>query len=184
MAIVYPNSMQGNAISEMWRMHTSFTGNANPMTNWEKVDDVGSYSPYYSSTNNNLLIENNGIFTFREKGGYLINYYFMAYHTQPSRYNVMVLELSWNNGANYDAHSSAYGSFPDANSGYSGTHEQTGNANVFLGIPAVDGDGSSTRKIKFKMQVQNGSNGTYGSTSQTYTGFTVSKLTDHIHQPS
>ena len=184
MPIVYPNSMHGDAISEMWRMTTSFTGNANPMQNWERVDDVGSYSPYYSSTSNTLLIENNGIFTFREKGGYLINYYFMAYHTQPSRYNVMVLELSWNNGSNYDAHTSAYASFPDANSGYSGTHEQTGNAVDFLSIPSTDNSGSGTRKIKFKMQCQNSGNGTYGSTTQTYTGFTVSKITDHTHAPS
>ena len=184
MPIVYPNSMQSDCISEMWRMTTSFTGAANPMTNWERADDVGSYSPYNSSTSNSLLINDNGIFTFREKGGYLINYFFMAYHTQASRYNVMNLELSWNNGANYDHNTSAYGSFPDANSGYSGTHEQTGTASNFLAIPGAYGDGSGTRKIKFKMQVQNSGNGTYGSSTTSYTGFIVSKLTDHTHAPS
>ena len=184
MAIVYPNSMQGNCISEMWRMTTSFTGGALPMTNWERADDTGSYSPYYSSTSNTLLIDDNGIFTFREKGGYLINFFFMAYHTQASRYTVMSLHLSWNNGSNWDSNTQAYGSFPDANSGYSGTHDQTGTAMNFLSIPAAYGDGSGTRKIRFQMQCQNSGNGTYGSSSTSYTGFIVSKITDHTHAPS
>tara|TARA_R100000388_G_scaffold90804_1_gene72408 strand:+ start:34 stop:588 length:555 start_codon:yes stop_codon:yes gene_type:complete len=184
MPIVYPNSMQSNAISEMWRMTTSFTGSTNPMTNWERTDDTGSYSPYYSSTSNTLLVNNNGYFSFREKGGYLIQYFFMAYHSQPSIYNVMNLQLSWNNGANWDGHSHAYASFPNANSGYSGTHELTGTAMSFLSIPAEDGSGSGERQIKFTMTCHNSSNGTYGSSTDSYTGFIVSKLTDHTHQPS
>ena len=184
MAIVFPNSMHGDAISEMWRVDTSFTGDANPMVNWERCDNVGMYSPYYSSTNNTLMIENNGIFEFREKGGYLVNYFFMAYHTQSSYYNHMTMHLSWNNGSNYDAMFHAYASFPNANSGYSNTHELTGNGCVFLSIPSVTGSGSGTRKIKFKMQVQNSGNGTYGSSTTSYTGFIVSKLTDHTHAPS
>ena len=184
MAIVYPNSMHSDAISESWRMHTSFTGDATPMLNWEKVDDTGSFSPYYSSTSNNLMIENNGIFSFREKGGYLINYFFMAYHSQASKYNHMSLDLSWNNGANWEALFHAYASFPDANSGYSGVHEQTGNGCVFVSIPSVSGSGSGERKIRFRMNVFNNSNGTYGTTNDTYTGFIISKITDHTNAPS
>ena len=184
MAIVYPHSMQGNAITEMWRMTTSFTGNALPMTNFELADDVGSYSPYYESTSNSLLINNNGIFSFREKGGYMIYFFFMAYHTQQSYYNVMSLQLSWNNGANWDANTHAYASFPNANSGYSNTHELTGTAMNFLSIPSTDGSGSGERQIRFQMQVQNSGNGTYGSSSTSYTGFIVSKITDHTNAPS
>ena len=184
MAIVYPHSMQGNAITEMWRMTTSFTGNALPMTNFELADDVGSYSPYYESTSNSLLINNNGIFSFREKGGYMIYFFFMAYHTQQSYYNVMSLQLSWNNGANWDANTHAYASFPNANSGYSNTHELTGNGCVFLSIPSVHGSGSGERRIKFSMHVQNNSSSTYGTTNDTYTGFVISKITDHAEAPS
>lgn len=184
MAIVFPNSMHGDAISEMWRVDTSFTGDANPMVNWERCDNVGMYSPYYSSTNNTLMIENSGIFEFREKGGYLVNYFFMAYHTQSSYYNHMTMHLSWNNGSNYDAMFHAYASFPNANSGYSNTHELTGNGCVFLSIPSVTGSGSGTRKIKFSMHVQNNSTSIYGTTNDTYTGFVISKITDHTHAPS
>jgi len=184
MAIVYPNSMQSDAISEMWRLTSSFTGDATPMQNWEKVDDVGSYSPYYNSTSNNLLINNNGNFSFRQKGGYLINYFFMSYHSQSSYYNHMSLDLSWNNGANWDDLFHAYASFPNANSGYSNSHELTGNGCVFVSIPSVDGSGSGERQIRFRMNVQNNSTGTYGSTNTTYTGFVVSKLTDHTNAPS
>ena len=184
MAIVYPHSMQGNAITEMWRMTTSFTGNALPMTNFELADDVGSYSPYYESTSNSLLINNSGIFSFREKGGYMIYFFFMAYHTQQSYYNVMSLQLSWNNGANWDANTHAYASFPNANSGYSNTHELTGTAMNFLSIPSTDGSGSGERQIRFQMQCVNSSNGTYGSTDTSYTGFIVSKITDHTDAPS
>ena len=55
MAIVYPNSMQSDCISEMWRVTSSFTGGANPMVNWERSDNVAMYSPYYSSTGNTCL---------------------------------------------------------------------------------------------------------------------------------
>ena len=130
------------------------------------------------------MIENSGIFTFREKGGYMINYFFMSYHSQGSRYNHMSLDLSWNQGANWDAMFHAYASFPEANSGYSGTHELTGNGCVFLSIPSVDGSGSGERRIRFRMNVYNNSNGTYGSTNDTYTGFIVSKITDYTHAPS
>lgn len=184
MGIVYANSMHSNAITEMWRMTTSFTGDANPMQNWEKIDGVGSYSPYYESTNNNLLIENSGIFSFREKGGYLINYMFMVYHTQQSYFNLMSLDLSWNNGANFQDLSHTYASFPNANSGYSNTHELTGHGSAFVSIPSVDGSGSGERQIKFRMNVQNDSTSTYGNTNATYTGFIVSKITDHIVTPS
>ena len=184
MAIVYPHSMQGNCISEMWRVDTSFTGDANPMVNWERADNVGMYSPYYNSTGNTLMIENNGVFTFREKGGYLVNYFFMAYHDQSSYYNHMTMHLSWNEGANYDAMFHAYASFPNANSGYSNTHELTGNGCVFLSIPSIHGSGSGERQIRFRMVCQNSGNGTYGTTNDSYTGFVVSKITDHTHAPS
>ena len=184
MPIVYPNSMQSDAISEMWRMTTSFTGSTTPMTNWERADDVGSYSPYYSSTNNTLLINTNGNFSFRQKGGYMIYFFFMAYHTQPSIYNVMSLQLSWNNGSNWDSNMHTYASFPNANSGYSGTHELTGTGMTFLSIPSVDGSGSGERQIRFAMTCHNGSNGTYGSSTESYTGFIVSKITDHTNAPS
>jgi len=184
MPIVYPNSMQSDAITEMWRMTTTFSGDASPMQNWERVDDVGSYSPYYSSTSNTLLVENNGYFSFREKGGYLIHYYFMVYHSQSSYYNHMNLDLSWNNGANWDNNVVAYMSFPNANSGYSNTHEMTGHASTFLSIPSVEGSGSGERQLRFTMTVQNNSTSTYGNTGGTYTGFIVSKITDHTNAPS
>ena len=184
MAIVYPNSMQGDAISEMWRVTSTFYGSTGTMVNWERADNVAMYSPYYSSTGNTLMIENNGIFTFREKGGYLINYFFMAFHSQQSYYNHMSMHLSWNQGANYDAMFHAYASFPNANSGYSNTHELTGNGSVFLSIPSVHGSGSGERRIKFSMTCQNSGNGTYGTTNDNYTGFVVSKITDHTNAPS
>tara|TARA_Y100000289_G_C3849913_1_gene112968 strand:+ start:43 stop:597 length:555 start_codon:yes stop_codon:yes gene_type:complete len=184
MAIVYPNSMQSDAISEMWRITTSFTGGVTVMQNWERADNVGMYSPYKNSTNNDLMVENSGIFSFREKGGYLINYFFMAFGSQQSYYNHMSLDLSWNNGANWDALFHAYASFPNANSGYSNVHELTGNGCVFLSIPSVDGSGSGERQIRFRMNCQNSNNGTYGSTNDTYTGFVVSKITDHAEAPS
>ena len=96
----------------------------------------------------------------------------------------MILQHSWNNGANWDSNTHAYGSFPNANSGYSGTHEITGTAMSFLNIPSVEGSGSGERQIRFRMVCHNSGNGTYGSSTDTYTGFIVSKLTDHIHTPS
>ena len=147
-------------------------------------DDRPKAESWLRAAIENDLQAGESIFEFREKGGYLVNYFFMAYHTQSSYYNHMTMHLSWNNGSNYDAMFHAYASFPNANSGYSNTHELTGNGCVFLSIPSVHGSGSGERRIRFSMTCQNSNNGTYGTTNDSYTGFVVSKITDHTHAPS
>ena len=184
MAIIFPDSRISNMGSETWRINSSFTGDnnfigANSMTTWTRSTDVGGTSPYNNGSTN-LISESSGVFTFNELGSYLINFQFMCYHSQKTRYHYMTLYYSWNNGANWDEHNHAYACFPDANSGYSGTHEATGHGTSHLVIPSNSGNGC--RKLRFGIQTENNSTGTYGSTNVTYTGFTATKVSDHLHQ--
>ena len=184
MAIIFPDSRISNMGSETWRVQSSFTGDNNyignnSQTTWARSTDVGGTSPY-DDGNTNLLSQSNGTFTFNELGSYLINFQVMLYHSQQTRYHHMTLYYSWNNGANWDVHAYAYGSIPDANSGYSGTQYVTAHGSAHLVIPSNSGNGF--RKLRFGVQTYNNGTGTYGGTGETYTGFTATKVSDHIHQ--
>ena len=184
MAIIFPDSRISNMGSETWRVQSSFTGDNNyignnSQTTWARSTDVGGTSPY-DDGNTNLLSQSNGTFTFNELGSYLINFQVMLYHSQQTRYHHMTLYYSWNNGANWDVHAYAYGSIPDANSGYSGTQYVTAHGSAHLVIPSNSGNGC--RKLRFGVQTYNNGTGTYGGTGETYTGFTATKVSDHIHQ--
>ena len=184
MAIIFPDSRISNMGSETWRIQSSFTGDNNwmgynSMTTWARSNDVGGTSPY-DNGNTNLLSESNGVFTFNELGAYLINFQALATHTQQTRYYYMLVYYSWNNGSNWDEHAQAYISFPDANSGYSGTHYATCHGSCHLVIPSNSGSGC--RKLRFGVQTYNNGTQTYGGPNSTYTGFTATKVSDHIHQ--
>ena len=184
MAIIFPDSRISIIGSETWRVQSSFTGDNNyignnSQTTWARSTDVGGTSPY-DDGNTNLLSQSNGTFTFNELGSYLINFQVMLYHTQQTRDHHMTLYYSWNNGANWDVHAYAYGSIPDANSGYSGTQYVTAHGSAHLVIPSNSGNGC--RKLRFGVQTYNNGTGTYGGTGETYTGFTATKVSDHIHQ--
>ena len=184
MAIIFPDSRISNMGSETWRIQSSFSGDnnfmgANSMTTWARSNDVGGTSPY-DNGNTNLLSESSGVFTFNELGAYLINFQCTFYHSQQTRYHQMAVYYSWNNGANWDVHAYAYGAFPDANSGYSGTQYHTAHGSCHLVIPSNSGNGC--RKLRFGIATYNNSTNTYGGTSETFTGFTATKVSDHIHQ--
>lgn len=184
MAIIFPDSRISNMGSETWRINTSFSGNnnyigSNSQTTWMRSNDVGGTSPY-DNGNTNLLSVSNGTFTFNELGSYLINFQAMGYHTQQTRYYYMTVYYSWNNGANWDVHAEAYTSFPDANSGYSGTHYSTCHGSCHLVIPSNSGNGC--RKLRFGVGMYNTGTQTYAGSNETYTGFTATKVSDHIHQ--
>ena len=184
MAIIFPDSRISNMGSETWRINTSFSGDNNylgnnSMTTWMRSNDVGGTSPYDNGSTN-LLSQTNGTFIFNELGSYLINFQCACYHSQQTRYHQMAVYYSWNNGANWDVHAYAYTAIPDANSGYSGTQYTTAHGSCHLVIPSNSGNGC--RKLRFGIQTYNNSTNTYGGTNETFTGFTATKVSDHIHQ--
>ena len=166
MAIHYANTEISDAIGETWRMTSSFTGDANPVVNWERADQTGGGSNY------NVLNESNGIFTFNQTGWYHCTWWMYISGNVNSGWNEMSLYLTWNNGGNWQMYQYAQGFLA------SGQQRYTTNTTAHtFSIPSISGD--STRKIKFTVNQQANSDvSTSGSSSQSHTGFTILKIAE------
>ncbi len=78
----------------------------------------------------------------------------------------MILEVSWNQGSNFDRHVYALGALsPNSSSNYS----QGGTASGFI-------LGNANTRFRFNFVAQNGGLTTYGNTNETGTGFTIFKV--------
>jgi hypothetical protein len=165
MAIYFPNSELHECACESWRITSTFTGDNNVVggngnTNWELADDVYGGGNLSSP----LLSESNGVFTFNTVGWYLITYQHYCYLAGGySRWNEMILMVSWNSGSNYDNHSYSVSSI--ANNHSSASSAGGSASNLILG--------NSNTRIKFNISVQNNSVVTYGTTNEQMTGFTA-----------
>ena len=168
MAIHFANTELSDVIGETWRITSNFTGDANPVTNWERADQTGGGSNY------NVVDESSGIFTFNQTGWYHIHWFMYCYNAGAvgSPWNEMQMHLSWDNGNNYQGYQYAQGHLPSGTVSYTINH-----AVHTFSIPAITGSG--TRKIKFSINQQaNGAVTTAGSTSHSWTGFTIIKIAD------
>ena len=173
MAIYFPNSELGEACGESWRITSTFTGDNNIVggngnTNWELSDDV------YGGTNldsGSILSESNGIFTFNADfyGYYFINWQHYCYLGNAySRWNEMILQVSWNSGSNWDTHGYAVSSVsPNTSDNY--YHTATGSSFVAA---------TANARLRFNMQVQDNSVTTNGTTDAQATGFTLIKVSE------
>ena len=166
MAIYFANTELSDAIGETWRMHSTFTGDADPVINWERADQTGGGSNY------NVLNESSGIFTFNQTGWYHCCWWMYISGNTNSPWNEMVFQLSHNNGSNYTNYQYAQGYLVSGETRYTSNFA----AHTFS-IPSISGDG--TRKIKFQINQQaNSSVATAGSGDQSHTGFTIVKIAD------
>ena len=167
MAIYFANSELTDPAGESWRITSSFTGDnnfvgGNSMTNWEKSDDV--YGGGNLSTP--ILSESNGVFTFQTYGWFLVNWMHYSYMTDNCRWSEMTLQVSWNNGSNYDNHGQSTGNMsPNTSANYSNGGAGTG----FL-------LGNANTRLRWNIQVENNSTTTYGDTDLLSTGFSIVKI--------
>ena len=166
MAIYFPNSELGECASESWRITSTFNGDnnrvgGNGLVNWERADDVygGSNlaSPY-------LLSNSGALFSFNITGWYLITYqHYCYYGGGHSRWNEMIMLVSWNSGANFDSHSYSVSNIPNNSSSASSGGASA--SNLILG--------NANTRLAFNISVENNSVTTYGTTNEQMTGFTA-----------
>ena len=173
MAIYFPNSELGEACGESWRITSTFTGDNNIVggngnTNWELSDDV------YGGTNldsGSILSESNGIFTFNADfyGYYFINWQHYCYIGNAySRWNEMILQVSWNSGSNYDNHGYSVSNIPNSSSSAS-----SGGGSATSVVLA-----SAATRLRWNISVENNSVTTYGTTNEQMTGFSIHKISE------
>ena len=160
-----PGAYWDAPLAEGWRLTSGFQGNAYPMLNWEKQDDVhGS-----GTTGGPILTYNNstGVFTFAQTAYYLVTFTHYAYLPNADcRYIEHYLYVSWNSGANYDTHGYSAGGI---------TIGESGN-NISGGTNSSIVTGTPNTRLRWQVNVSNNSVITGASTNEQVTGFTIAKV--------
>jgi hypothetical protein len=153
----------GIVVADLWRLTTSFTGGASPISsNWERSDDA-SFSKIGTG-----MSQSSGVFTFPSTG-----IYWVIFHAQIQLNNsadnqvFATIQHSSNSGSNYDEVS--YGLTGDG---------QTGTRNTVVGSSYVDITDTSTHRVRFLIESQDSNNTTVGSSTENQTWVEFIRLGD------
>ena len=145
---------------DSWRPSANFTGNASPITNWERVDT--SFDKIGTG-----LTHSSGIFTFPSTGKYYISAWLTGDLNGSSRYNQFTLQHTPDN--------STYTSRAIAAAVVIQVSSAEGSWNCALNY-FVDIENTTNDKIKFLFSTANSSVRVFGNTNTSYSGFTCIKL--------
>ena len=151
---------------DQWRLTQSFTGDVDPLTaNLERVDTNGG------ALLGSAMTQSSGIFTFPVTGLWQIT--FFAFHQSAANNNDAKIQLHMNttiDGSNYNEASQT-----GSNTHGTGGAARSSSTTTFI----MDVANVSTHKVKFKIDAYDNSNTTtYGSSVDSYTGFTFIRLGD------
>ena len=153
-----------NGITEadQWRITANHTSASILTSNWERNDSTG-----YSKIGTGLS-ESSGVFSFATTGIYLINFYGAAQMAATDGYINFYLQVTTNNSSFSTGATGLAGN--DASSGDAGG--TAANAYIF--------DVTNTSTHKFHFGLGSVTSGTYltGSSTESFTGFTVIRLGD------
>ena len=155
----------GLTTASQWRLTTTFAGDASPIaSNWE-VSDTSGYGGLGSA-----MTESSGIFTFPSTGIWLINYQALL-QTNGGAVNRCAYNIATTvNDSAYTevSETQIFGATSSAANGYLSSSNQI----------MFDVTDTSTHKVQFRVQQEDNSNQTKGSSSQHVTGVTFTRLGD------
>ena len=154
----------GITMAQQWRLTTSFTGSAQPITSNLEADDT--YSP---GTLGSGMSVSSGVFTFPSTGIYFIQAQGEFYLSGDSRYNQLIIEVTTDNGT-YNEAAKSTGGIAQAES--SSTHTNSSSFYIF------DVTNVSTHKVRFTSSTSSGSVSVYGDTNRNFTCMTFIRLGD------
>ena len=154
----------GITMAQQWRLTTSFTGSAQPITSNLEADDT--YSP---GTLGSGMSVSSGVFTFPSTGIYFIQAQGEFYYSGDSRYNQLIIEVTTDNGTYNEAAKSTGGI---AQSQSSSTHANSSSFYIF------DVTNVSTHKVRFTSSVGVSGTSNYGDTNRNFTCMTFIRLGD------
>ena len=149
----------GMSEAVLFRMSSSLSGNADPITNWEVADDA------MSGRIGTGITQSSGIFSFGSTGIYLIEFKGTAFDSGSD--DVQINLLVWassDSGSSYDRQAMGF-----TNLHHSAQHAFTINC-------MVDITNTSTNRVKFEVSGNNGE--LNGSTDQNYTTVSFLRLGD------
>ena len=157
-------SAKGITVKDQWRITSTFSGNAEPISaNLERCDTsaglIGS-----------AMTESSGIFTFPETGKWLIEFSTMYYISDAeSRYIESFIYKTQNNASSWVEAGRNGGSVWDSDS------NTYGNNYISFLFDVTD---VSTHKVKFDQTCHNANVGTMGHTDRNWTHFTFTRYGD------
>ena len=161
---VTPSAKQlGVLEADMWRLTTSFSGDAEPIaSNWERYDNS------LSGVKGTGLTQSSGVFTFPSTGWWNVYFNAFGWYSGDSRYVSPRIKVTTDNGSNW--------SFAIFGGGFvhgveSGNSDFDWNIQGILKIGNVSND-----KCRFDMVVNNNSTNTGGHNDYMSTGATFIKL--------
>ena len=149
--------------ADLWRLTTSFTGNALPISsNWERSDDA-SFTKIGTG-----MTESSGVFTFPSTGIWWVIYHLQIQLNSSADNQVFAtLQHSPDSGSTLDP--VAYGLTGDG---------QTGTRNTVVSSSFVDITDTSTHSVRFVVESQDSGNTTKGSSTENQTWVEFIRLGD------
>ena len=150
---------------DQWRLTTSFTGDADPVTgNLERVDDAS-----FTKIGNGMS-EASGAWTFPSTGIWKVEWNIGLRYNGSSRWNDITTLFTSNNGGAWDEVARAVHGLAqvDSTDTYTSAHSQC----------IVDITDVSQCKVKFKIDTEEGSEQVQGNTSKNLTYWTFTRVGD------
>ena len=149
---------------DMWRLHTSLAGDADPISsNLERVD-TGGFAQLGTG-----MTESSGVFTFPQTGIYKVTFHATLSAVDSTDTNVTYsIKTTNNNGTSYTTNTSHI-----LLSLYNSSAQTSGTTHIIFDVTNTSND-----KVAFKVAGQAGSNKTEGWTAINYTYFLFERLGD------
>ena len=154
----------GITMRDCWRVHSNFSGSANPLSSNLEQDDTYGQGNFGSS-----MTVSSGYWTFPSTGYYLIEFHTMSYiNGQSNRYIEDMIYVTTDNSS-YNEASRGVASMHDSGS------NSYGGAHTFYCFDVTD---TSTHKVYFRHDASNSSTITAGDSEQNFTYMMFTRLAD------
>ena len=151
----------GLTVADQWRLTTTFTGNANPISvNLERVDTTGQ--GFIGSA----MTESSGIFTFPSTGVYKIEFIVQCLLNGDTRFQKGQIQGTTNN--------SSYSTLTTSRTFIANLSNNTFGS--CIATTYFDVTDTSNCKVKFIIETEDSNTSTLGSSSENETSFTFTRL--------
>ena len=154
----------GISQAQVWRLTTTFTGDAQPIASNLEAQDT-----YSSGSIGSAMTQSSGIFTFPSTGIWLIQATGEFYYSGASRYNQLIIEVTTNNSSYNEASKNSAG-IVQAES----THTYNSCPTQLL----LDVTDTTNVKVRFTISVSDNSTSTAGHSDYNRTCFSFLRLGD------
>ena len=154
----------GVTAAQVWRLTTSFTGDAQPIASNLEAQDTDSAGAIGSA-----MTQSSGIFTFPSTGIWLIQATGEFFYNGSSRYNQLIIEVTTDN--------SSYGEASKNSAGIA----QAESSHTYNSCPTqiiLDVTNTTNVKVRFTVSVSDDSTSTAGETSYNRTSFSFLRIGD------